>query len=475
MRTSSVEDQISSSIVNSFNVDRISSEANKLDLQDASFEHAINHVNKVRDFIGKPESILGNPNTKHGETAEQVEVCIRNARDALEGKVGTATFEGVGRTASEDYLINGTAVQSKFINGANNGLSHVMKHMDKYSHFGRDGSYYHIPKDQHSLINKIINGDQVDDLNEKSIQAIKNKIAEIEAKSGKPFNEIVRPGVSDYAEVQQGKVVKTLDNHEKLLKERNEEIKDEIRSKHRANLNEGLKAAGAAAAVGATLSLGSILYKKHKQEGKNVFKGELNAQDWKEAGLGALKGGVVGGVTGAAVYGLTNCAGLSAPLAGAFVTATKGVKHLTHDLYNGDISFEEFQINAIFLCADSAGVGLATIAGQMLIPIPIVGSVVGALAGKIVCKLLFAEDKKLAQQMEDSMSQLLGEVDQAYQAVFNKINSEFDKIASLREQAFDINSNISVVQSSIALARAYGVSEHKVIKNEDELHKFLFN
>ena len=475
MRTTSVQDQVQSVFVNEINIRRSASELKNLNMQDFSFNEASKHINAVRDFIGSPEKILGNSNTKHGEIAEQVEVGVRNARDVLEGKFAKATFDNVGRLAPEDYVIDGVAVQSKFINGTNNGLSHVMNHMEKYSQFGRDGSYYHIPKDQYEIIENIRQGKNIEGLNAKSVQAIKDKIAEIEAKSGQPFDKVVRPGISDYAEVQQGKITQTLDKHQESLEKRNEEIKDNIRKDHQASLNEGLKAAGTAAAVGAAISLGSTLYSKYKNENKNILNGDFDSDDWQELGLSALKGGAIGAVTGASVYALTNCAGLSAPLAGAFVTATKGVKQLVQDYYSGLITFDEFQVNSIFLCADSAGVGLATVAGQTLIPIPVVGSVVGALAGKIVCKVLFEEDKKLAQKMEDSMSKVISKADHAYETVVKKINDEFDKISSLRELAFDVSSNVSIVGSSIALARAHNVPEHKILKNEDDLYKFLFD
>lgn len=475
MRTTSVQDQVQSGFVDDINIRRAASELKSLNLQDFSFNEATKHIDAVRVFIGTPEKILGNPNTKHGEIAEQVEVGVRNARDALEGKLAKATFDNVGRLAPEDYVIDGMAVQSKFINGTNNGLSHVINHMEKYSQFGRDGSYYHIPKDQYETIDYIRQDKSIEGLNANSVKAIKDKIAEIEAKSGQPFDKVVRPGVSDYAEVQQGKITQTLDKHQESLEKRNEEIRDNIRKDHQASLNEGLKAAGTAAAVGAAISLGSTLYSKYKTENKNILNGDFDNDDWKDVGLSALKGGAIGAVTGAAVYALTNCSGLSAPLAGAFVTATKGVNQLAQDYYNNLITFDEFQVNSIFLCADSAGVGLATVAGQMLIPIPVVGSVIGALAGKIVCKVLFEEDKKLAQKMEDSMSKVISKAEHAYEAVVKKINDEFDKISNLREFAFDVNSNVSIVESSIALARAYNVSEHKILKNEDDLYKYLFD
>lgn len=475
MRTTSVQDQVQSAFINDINIRRAASELKNLNMQDFSFNEASKHIDAIRDFIGSPEKILGNPNTKHGEIAEQVEVGVRNARDVLEGKFAKATFDNVGRLAPEDYVIDGMAVQSKFINGTNNGLSHVMTHMEKYSQFGRDGSYYHIPKDQYEIIDNIRQGKDIEGLSARSVQAIKDKIAEIEAKSGQPFDKVIRPGISDYAEVQQGKITQSLDKHQESLEKRNEEIKGNIRKDHQASLNEGLKAAGTAAAVGAAISLGSTLYSKYKAENKNILNGDFDNDDWKDLGLSALKGGSVGAITGASVYALTNCAGLSAPLAGAFVTATKGVNQLAQDYYNNLITFDEFQVNSIYLCVDSAGVGLATVAGQMLIPIPVVGSVIGSLAGKIVCKVLFEEDKKLAQKMEESMSKVISKADHAYEVVVKKINDEFDKISSLRELAFDVNSNVSIVESSIALARAYKVSEHKILKNEDDLYKYLFD
>lgn len=62
-------------------------------------------------------------------------------------------------------------------------------------------------------------------------------------------------------------------------------MKDIIHDKHQATLTEGLKAAGAAATVGGAISLSSSLYLKYKNEGKNLFKGELTKEDWKEVGL----------------------------------------------------------------------------------------------------------------------------------------------------------------------------------------------
>lgn len=53
----------------------------------------------------------------------------------VEGLERNHTFEGVGRTAPEDYLRNGQMVQSKFYNGSENTLDAVRTHLDKYPDF----------------------------------------------------------------------------------------------------------------------------------------------------------------------------------------------------------------------------------------------------------------------------------------------------------------------------------------------------
>jgi hypothetical protein len=67
--------------------------ATELSKQDRAFFAAIGEIDKVRDFVGSPEKILGNTSTKHGEIAEQVEVGIRNAKSFLNSSEIRATFE----------------------------------------------------------------------------------------------------------------------------------------------------------------------------------------------------------------------------------------------------------------------------------------------------------------------------------------------------------------------------------------------
>lgn len=468
-----LRDQLSGIVVNSINESRIADELRQLNIQDENFQKAVQQIDTVRAFVGSPRNILGNDFTKHGEIAEQVEVGVRRARQALDGKELTASFEGVGRTAPEDYIIDGIKVQSKFINGTNKNLDAILKHMDKYSDFGRDGSYYHIPKDEYELIERILDGEKsIDGIRLNTIMTIKGKLALIENKSGKSFQEVVKPGISEYAEVQQGRVSQTLDSHEKQLSENNTQKKTKITEDHQANLGEALKATGIAAAVGATVSLTTSFYVKAK-EGKKFYKGDFSEEDWVEIGVDTAKGGVVGGISGATIYGLTNYASLSAPFAGAIVSATRGTSSLVADLNKGKIDKEEFIELGMVVCAESAIVGFATVAGQATIPVPVLGAVIGSIAGSILANSLGAGNKATAKMVREEIDAYLQILDKKYKAVVDEISNDFSNLGELTEAAFDTTNNLKALKMSVDLAIAYGVEESRILKSTADVDSFM--
>lgn len=475
MSVTYAKDQTIGAFVHNINAQRQADEVASLLQQDFHFAKAVNEVDKVRQFVGSPENILGSNLTKHGEIAEQVEVGIRNARSYLQGGGQVATFEGVGRLAPEDYLLDGLEVQSKFYNGINNTLGKgVIGHLDKYPDFTSNKGFYHIPKDQFDAIDKILKGEPVENLNAKTIASIRSHIAEIESRTGQSFYDVVEPGVSDYAEIQQGAVHGTLDTHQQDLEQQNKQLKDDIRQAHKPSLAEGAKATGVAAAVGVGVSLGAGFY-KHYKEGKNVFKGELTSEDWKELGLDTAKGAVIGGVSGATMYSLTNYASLSAPFAGAVVSASKGIASLYSDYHSGDITLDDFTSMGIMICAESSIVGLATFAGQTLIPVPVLGAVIGSLAGQMMVNLMGVDSGETVASLNKQMEAFTANLDAKYQLVVEKILSEYRKLGDLTVAAFDFDLNVSLLTRSVDLARAYGVEEDKILKDVDDVDDYFLS
>ncbi|WP_462052808.1 hypothetical protein [Vibrio parahaemolyticus] len=473
VRNSALTDQVLGAVVDNVNHTRLYEKDMEIDKVNEAFYLAQEQVDKVRTFISNPEGILGSDATKHGEIAEQVEVGIRNARAALEGIDNLpADIDSVARTGAADYLLNNTEVQSKFINGANNNLKHVLDHMEKYPDFGRDGSFYHIPKDTHELIGKIMSGESVDGLSQRSIDAIKAKVSEIEKVTGQPFNTVVQPGVSDYAEVQRGAIDETLNKHEEDLRKESERQKDQLEQDYGPSFQEMGRVALTGGAVGGGVAFASKIYNKYKS-GKNVFAGDFNQDDWKEVGLETSKGAAIGAVSSAAIYGLTNYASMAAPFASAVVSASKGVGILTNQYINGEITFDEYMNLGLVVCSESAMVGIFTAAGQAIIPIPVLGAVIGSIAGKMFVDIAGSANSQLAKELNSMMDEFTKNLDAISRQALERINKEFDKLGDLTTAAFDFNNNL--LDSSVKLAKAYGVSDSLIIKSSNELDDFMLS
>ncbi len=466
-----IRDQAAGVVVQIVNEIRIQDEIVKLATQDAAFDLAVSQLDKVRDFLSEPGNILGSAATKHGEIAEQVEVGLRNAWQAIFQENMTATFDGVGRLDAVDYIINGVAVQSKFINGIGNNLRHVLMHLGKYPNFVSMG-YYMIPKDTYEAILILVNGGHIEGLKGTTEEAILVLVKEIEAKTGKTFTEAVQSSVVTYHDVQIVTAPTTLNGQEQALGTQNETLKQEIRLEHEPSWREAGQAAFIGAAVTGTLSFATGVYAKYK-DGKNIFKGDFTAEDWKEIGIETGVGAAGGAVAAGSIYLMTNYAGMAAPFASAVVTAAKGLGSLSRDYHRGAISFEEFFDLGMIVCAESAIVGVSTIVGQSVIPVPVLGAIIGSLAGRMIVELVPDKSDRTTQRLRAEMAAFKAKLDNALQAVLEQIIAEIDRLESLTIAAFDFRLNTSLLDRSVTLALAYGVKEDKIITNEMSLDKFM--
>lgn len=460
----------------------------KLNQQDVAFESALKYMGKSLDFISRPENILGSDKTKFGEIAEVFEVNSRNAFDVLHGRVAKATFEGVGRTAPEDYLIDGIKIQSKYINGLNNNLKHVIEHMDKYQNFAEEG-IYHIPKDSHQMMMKVYKGESIEGLNSKTVKAIQDKIAQIEARTGKSFEEVVQSGKFKYREVQQNVAEQTIKKQTQDLTNQNDELKSDIKKdamdkrqqatdNSQPSMGEALKAGAMGAIVSGTLTATMSIYVKCKQEEKNLF--EFTPEDWLEVGVDFSKSAAKGGITGVAIYGLTNFTSLGAPLASGLVSSVWGISSLANDYINGNISTEEFYLQGQIICFESSIATLGAMVGQMVIPIPILGTLAGSIATQTLLQItkgkLGDREKELCRQAQQAYSKLMNEIEQKYQRILVDVLMKYEKLGGILNVAFDFDLNTSIrFKTSIELGLELGAPKNELLKSISEIDDYFLN
>lgn len=462
--------------------------------QQEAFEAAMHEMKKMRDFINDPSHIQGSDLTKHGAIAERLEVSITRARDLLHGLKADGTYLAPPN-GPVDYVKHGVDVQQKFINGARNTLDHVREHLEKYAGFGHDGSYYEIPKDQHEMIARALRGEAVDGLNDRSVRTLVEKAREIAESTGRPFEEAVRPSLSSYKEVQQGVIHKTLDGHEdalrvengKLLRpleekqaahtRREKELETAAQDRAQPSLEEAGQAALAGGTVGGGMAFASAIFSKC-QQGKNPFRGDFTTQDWKDVGVQTAKGGATGAISGATIYWLTNNTGLSAPFAGAVVSAAFAVKSIVERYKSGKIDQDECVALGQITCAEAALVAIGSTLGQTLIPIPVLGALIGSTAARIftglVTKNMGEHAAMIGPRLERQYRAYCEQLDREHRSKLEELNRQMHRLGDLISEAFDVSRNADLrLRASIDLAIELDVPPEKIIETDEQLDVFM--
>ena len=457
-----------------------------LDAQDQSFAEALAEIDWVRRKIGTPERILGNPSTKHGEIAEIAEVGVRRAKNLLHGRSPGAFWNADARLAPEDYGIDGVGVQAKFVNGVNNTLRHVREHAEKYPRFGVQDKYYHIPKDYYETIRGVLRGDALD-LNARTVSSIREHVRGIEEIRDRSFDDLVRPASHDYGDVQQGRIDETLNHHDARLLEKNAHLKEEVVEDHRDEVKAAQEKAAPSvsemgdvaftgAAVGAGITVTATFYRKWNKEGK--LPTDFTQDDWIELGVDALKGGGTGGIAASSLYLLTNYSALGAPFAGAIVSSGRAMTSLVYQYRSGDISLNEFT-DLSMIASSEAGMAAAGAAlGQTLIPIPILGALVGSATARVASsagqKLLKEKAEAFDQRLQRQFQERVEALNIEHEQLLAELEAEMLLLGDLTAAAFDLNMNARLLLlSSIRLAEEHEVEPHKIIRTTRDVDAFI--
>ena len=448
----------------------------KLNQQDINLEEALKELDEIKKFLGNPSHILGSASTKHGEIAEQMQVHIANARRVIQGLGKNHTFDGVGRTAPEDYLRDGQQVQSKFYNGLRNtlfGKHALLEHLETYPDFIKNGGSYDIPKDQYDQMLKLLDmyKNNPSKLSTSEYNLAK-KIDELLKGNGLELGKDINPSVVDYGEVQQGTANQTVNNEEKNIKDEDEKQRKKAYDESKPSLKEGAKAAGISAAVEGGVTFCMSVARKRKEKKFSEF----SSDDWKDIGIDTGKGTVKGGIRGGTIYVLTNFTATPANVASAYVTAAFGIAAQIKALEEGKVSEEDFVINCETVCLDVTVSAIASVAGQVLIPIPVLGAIIGNVAGEFVYELCKKQgtlkSEKIIEGYNMEMAQLNQQLDIQFLQVVLEVQRALERFKDFEKLAFDEDVNIAF-SGSVDLAIEVGVSDNKVLKTKEDIDGFF--
>lgn len=463
----STQEQAVAAWIDFRNVLRLQDLAERLSKQEMNFEQAMAEMQKLKVFVAHPEHIFGDYPQKHGEIAENVQVRFSNAERLVRGLKADHTFGGVARTAAEDYLRNGKMVQSKFYKGISGTLTAIANHRDKYPWFMQNGECYDIPKSQHEELMRIYvsgqNGIAMDSSDAKLYEAIR----EWENQNGVKFDEVVQPSLVNYEDVQLDTVDNTIRNEEARIEEIDQKQRDQAHAETAPTLKEGAKMTITSALLEGGMAFALGVYKK-KKNGRKIT--EFTQEDWTELGIDSAVGAGKGAIRGGSVYVLTNFVSVPAPIASAMITATIGMLSLAYKLDNADITAEEFVDASETMCLDVTVSAISSMLGEILIPIPVLGAIIGNTAGMFMMNIarayLSAEEQQLIAEYQKEITSLTAKLDEDLLAVIKKLQTELNEYTSLASLAFDLDTNVRL-ESIVSRARLIGAKEERLLNFEE--------
>lgn len=448
--------------------------------QDENLREALDHVDaalqKVADVV---ETNRGGVKGMHGFIAEVAEVGIGNARSAVLGE--GPGYQWVNDNGPVDLLRAGVQIQQKFAAaGGRFGLGAIAEHMERYPDFVRNGGKYQIPRDHFETIQKLYttsaddagtflsrSGDGPSFTDWNRVQSFfSNDSISIEA---------LEPSSLDYRDVQRGTYSVTLQAEKESLRAADQTLREDARQANRPTVHQGARATFVAAGVeSGTAFVLAVLEKR--REGKKLK--ELTGEDWTDIAGASGIGAVRGGIRGISIYSLTNLTVTSAAVANMVTTAAFGIADQANKFRRGDISEIEFIENAECVCLE-AGIGaLASFIGQALIPVPILGAVIGNTVGTImysaVSSSLSERETALLAGYLDDQRELDQQLALEYDDLITKLDRSLSRYLIVLEQAFSPDIELALL-GSVELAREVGIPSTQILDSEEKVQAYFLD
>lgn len=415
----------------------------------------------------------------HGFIAEVAEVGVGNARSQILGE-GTV-YEWVNDNGPVDLMRSGVEIQQKFVAaGGRFGLGAITEHLQKYPDFVNNGGKYQIPGDHFEVIQKLhaMPPEQAGTFLTRSGDGPSLKDwARIQAffEEGSVGIESLEPSNLEYHEVQRGAYGSTLEAEKGSLRSTDQSLRDDAYQESRPTLQEGAKATLAAAAIeGSTALVLAVVEKRRK--GKKLK--DFTSEDWIDIAGDTGFGFVKGGVRGLSIYSLTNFTATSAAVASSIVTAAFGIAEQANKLRRGEIDELEFIENAELVSLEAVVSALSSFVGQALIPVPILGAVIGNTVGTVMYK---AVSSSLSKREATLIERYLGEqrvLDEQlaaeYQELIEKLEASMSDYLGVLERAFSPDVEVALL-GSVELALKLGVASEEVLDSEEKVLAYFLD
>ena len=476
------QEQAVASWINYLNQVRLDRLMEALQKEELNLNEAMSTIGETlktisRDIVNNGKG-RGGQYGMHGFIAEVAECGIGNAREQIEGKA--PIYEWINDNGPEDLRRGATLIQQKFVNGGGHlSLQAIRMHLNAYPDFLDNGGVYQIPEDHYEKIKWLLS------ISEKEANKMPTSTGDFSLKQWREVHEFfkngdipldkVEPSKLKYSEVQKGTYEQTFSKEKDSLRKRNQERKEQAYNESEPTLSEGAKATAAAAAIEGAMALCLGIAEKRKSGKKfNAF----DEEDWKEIAATTGKGTLKGSIRGASIYTLTNFTATPAAVASAMVTATFGIAEQAYQLKQGNVNEQRFIENTEMLCLDASVNALSSFEGQILIPVPVLGAVIGNTVGTMMYQIakdnLSAREQKIFEEYAEAVRQLDVSLQDQYQEFVDEIGKDTKLFMELLNRAFAPDIRVAF-EGSIDLAKSCGVPVDEILDSKEKIASYFMD
>jgi hypothetical protein len=475
------QEQAVAAWVNHLNQVRLDGLLDALRRQDGNLRDALSRVDAAirtidLEVVGRNR---GGTKGMHGFIAEAAESGIGDARSQIlgEGRV----YEWVNDNGPVDLMRGGVEIQQKFVAaGGRFGLGAISEHLERYPDFIARGGRYQIPSDHFETILSLHGMSRE--------EAGRLLTRDGEGPSFRDWERIqaffatrsvgiesLEPSHLRYDEVQRGVYGATLETEKESLRATDRARRDDAHRASRPGAREGAKATLVAAGVeGGTAFVLAVVRKR--RAGTRLP--DFTAEDWAEVARDSGGGFLTGGIRGLSIHSLTNFTATSAAVASAMVTAAFGVAEQAHRFREGEITEVEFLENAELVSLEAAVGALSSFVGQALIPVPVLGAVIGNTVGMIlhstVSSALSRREADLLEGYLRDQRELDERLAAEHQELIDELDASMATCLAVLERAFSPDVEAALL-GSVDLARSVGVETDSILDSEEKARSYFLD
>ncbi len=451
-----------------------------LKTQDSNLKQALKTLKDTTERIDVEIVARNRGGTKgmHGFIAEVAEVGVNNARREVIGK--GANMSWVNDNGKVDLIRDGIDIQQKFVNaGGRFSLGAVAQHLQAYPDFVRNGGKYQIPSDHYDSVKRLLvmSKEEAARLSKSSDSLSIRDWERVHNFFGNNNISIddLEPSQLSYKDVQVGRYSQTLKDEGDKIRATDQSLRSKAYQESLPTFAEGAKATTAAAVIeGGTAFVMKVT--TIRKRGKKLC--DFDSDDWAEIAGETGKGLAKGGARGASVYVLTNYTATSAAVASSLVTASFGVAEQAHRFRSGEIGEVEFIENAESLCLDTSISALSSAIGQVAIPVPVLGAIIGNTVGTVMYQIakeaLSENERELFATYTKGQQELDAKLRMQYDSCLADLRNAMASYLGLLDFAFDPDPLVAF-EGSIELARELGVPAEDILDTPEKAMAYFMD